>query len=93
MRIYWDIVKHPPIHWRRFNDEEVVFSELTGDTHLLSPLAVAILRDLNNASKTSADLLSSLSQQASDDLVQLEKAIGSGLISLYDMGLVTKVER
>jgi len=92
MQFVWKIIQNPPLHRRQFDGDDVVFNELTGDTHKLSPLASALLRALESSAKTSAELLPILLEESEDDPAALEQALSPALVSLFDLGLITREE-
>lgn len=72
------------------DDDVVAFSKRSGDTHLLSPLPLALLALLGKSPETSRSLLDKLTAE----LTQIEpdeafELIETTLIQLQDIGLVT----
>ena len=74
---------------REWDDEIVIYDSRGGDTHLLDPVASAVLASLQRSPQTSGQLVPMMTREfepAQDvDLVALTKA---ALVGLRNLGLV-----
>lgn len=77
------------LHWRRWDDEFVVFDVGSGQTHQLSPVTAATLMMLETASGDLAELSARVAGElliAQD--VQLTNAVSDALNGLQTVGLI-----
>lgn len=58
----WRITPGQALRFRQFDDEIVLFNDLSGDTHLLGDAAMHLLSVLQHGPATRAALLASLSE-------------------------------
>ncbi|MEH6433581.1 HPr-rel-A system PqqD family peptide chaperone [Massilia sp. DD77] len=63
----WRVVPGQKLAWREWDDEAVVFNDLSGATHMLSLVAVEVLDLLRAAPRGAADLAALLTDPASPD--------------------------
>jgi len=57
----WRVISETALGFRCWDDEFVVYNELSGDTHLLGPMAAQILLTLQQASSDVMTLAATLS--------------------------------
>lgn len=86
---------HDAIVWREWDGEFVVRNERTGSTHLLGPLAGAVLQVILGADRTlsSAEIISGLRDQAALDTADPETEIEAVLSEFQRLGLVDSERR
>lgn len=73
------------------DDDVVAFSRRSGDTHLLTPLPLALLTLLGQSPATSRDLLDKLAAElANIEPDEAFELIETTLIQLQDIGLVSR---
>ena len=89
----WCISPGPALAWRHWDGQSVVYHEPSGDTHALNPLGAAVLRELETAPGTTAELgaRAAASLGLAADELPLEEIAGllarlsaSGLIEPHD---------
>lgn len=85
----WQLSAMVSLHWRRWEDEFVVFDVGSGQTHQLSPVTAATLMMLEAASGN----LVELSARVASELViaedaQLANAVSDALDGLQAVGLI-----
>lgn len=79
--------------WREWEGELVVFNDLTGNTHLLNPLAGLVLRRLaeSGAARSVAELTDSIGQsEAIEPDSALIEAVEVVLVDLERFGLAAR---
>ena len=85
----WSLVRSGRFQIREWDNEIVVYDSRAGDTHLLDPLASAVLSLLQSSPQTSGTLVRMLIQELEsppdDDLRALTEA---ALVRLGNLGLV-----
>lgn len=90
----WSLSPQDQFRFRDWGDDDdtVVFSRRSGDTHLLTPLPLALLAILGQADASTGTLaaglgevLGGMSQEEAMELIE------TTLIQLKDMGLVSSV--
>jgi PqqD family protein of HPr-rel-A system len=88
--VKWRLVPADSLCWREWDGEIVVFNDLTGNTHLLNPLAGLVWTRLveSRAMFSAAELTESIGQsEAIEQDVALIEAIGEVLDDLERLGL------
>lgn len=85
----WQLSAMVSLHWRRWDDEFVVFDVGSGQTHQLSPLTAATLMMLEGAASDLAELSASVASELviAED-AQLASAISDALHDLQTVGLI-----
>jgi PqqD family protein of HPr-rel-A system len=63
----WRLVPGQSLNCREWDDEVVLFNDLSGATHLLSPVALSVLEMLGAAPAAEAALCAALERQADAD--------------------------
>lgn len=88
--VKWRLVPADSLCWREWDGEIIVFNDLTGNTHLLNPLAGLVLTRFveSRAMFSAADLTESIGQsEAVEQDVALIEAIGEVLDDLERLGI------
>lgn len=89
----WRLDRRAVLHWRRFEDEWVVFDSGSGDTHRLDIVSAAALMCLESEPNDLGGLLAVL---ASELDLPVEEGLSSKLESLLQqlsiLGLIERVE-
>ena len=57
----WSLVSNDSLHWESWGEQHAVYSNLSGETHLLPDLTWKILRELNGRANTAKGLAQALS--------------------------------
>lgn len=90
--ITWKVVEAADLRWRFWDDQFVVYSPASGDTHLLNPVAGEILRCLEQAPANLPELVRRVASRLKLDAnKQLLEQIGSFLGELENFGLIEAV--
>lgn len=76
--------------WEQFDDEYFVFNPASGHTHLLNALGATVLRLLEPAPLTEAELLECLHAEAGPDDGELAQALPMHLQQLAVIGLIER---
>lgn len=85
----WRVTPGQALRFRQFDDEFVVYNDLSGDTHLLGDSAAHLLSMLQQAPRTTACLLDSLAAAhgvARDD--SFDEEAGAVLTQLSSLFLI-----
>jgi len=89
----WAITRRSPLLWRSWDDDEyVVYSAASGDTHLINAVTAAVLHHLERSALELPDLIHTVAE-ALDTKVdeQFESYIARLLVYLDQIGLVESV--
>ena len=84
----WRLKSKGSLHFQVWDEEAVVYNELSGDTHLLGPVAAHILAELKTAPANEEQLLSSLPMSCPDEANELEQELGIILQNLHALALI-----
>lgn len=74
MATRWKAVTNPPLLWREWNGEFVVYNDVTGDTHQMDATSAAILRSLEDASADAEAIHAQVVAQAQHDGLDPDRA-------------------
>jgi PqqD family protein of HPr-rel-A system len=94
--VTWRSVSPDVICWREWDDEIVVFSNLTGNTHLLTPLVALTFRRLveSEIAQTLAELNEAIGESKAlgpeAESIESIEAIGAALADLERIGLAVR---
>jgi PqqD family protein of HPr-rel-A system len=89
----WQIVTAPPLLWRAWDDEIVVYNEASGETHRLDPLPAEAFEMLLEGPLTS-DALSERMAQALEvpKTAEFSESIAAILQLFHDHSLIEPVQ-
>lgn len=90
-RIKWQLPKSGAVHWRKWDNEAVVFDSRSGDTHLLGSLATEIIRHLEKISSTTAELTAALVHLARKPPSEFQVEIAEIVDDLSSLALIEPV--
>lgn len=76
----WRLAPGQLLQRRSWEDEHVVFNNLSGDTHLLDDAALALLLDLLDGPIDRAEFADSLPHEAEAISLLLSRLVGLGLV-------------
>ena len=89
----WRVASRAPLLWRHWDAEWVVFQPDSGDTHLVDPVAASVLRRLESAPASSADLTEELAHLPFPDPVGDHAETVTRLLRAFDgVGLIEPVD-
>jgi PqqD family protein of HPr-rel-A system len=90
----WKVNSEFPLHWRRWDDEFVVYNSGSGDTHLLDPVAAEALQNLEQESADLSELVvrvaASLEIEPDTDFAAYLEQL---LSDLYKLGLIERIQQ
>lgn len=81
----------PSLVWRCWDGQTLVFHPASGDTHLVEPLAAAVLQSLQEAPRDAEDLFRLAAAQAACDPRAAAEPCAALLVELEALGLVEPV--
>ncbi len=89
----WSASSLGTFHWQRWDDEEtVVFHTASGNTHVLNPLAVAVLKELEHSSLDFDEIVRRVTISLNDVQEEtLPERIGQLLEEFDHLGLIEPV--
>ena len=88
----WKVAEAADLRWRFWDDQFVVYSPASGDTHLLNPVAGETLRCLQQAPANLPELIRRVAPRLElDPNEQLLERLGSFLGELENFGLIEAV--
>lgn len=88
----WQAISSPVLHLRAWEDELVVYNSLSGDTHLLEPLAGLVFTQLRHAPSDETSLVESLCQaQRTEPDAELSLQVRQILADLHTLALIEEV--
>jgi len=89
----WAITKDAPLLWRSWDDDEyVVYSTASGDTHLINEVTAEVLRQLERSELEFSVLIRNVAETlGSEPDRRLETHVGRLLVYLDEIGLVESV--
>jgi PqqD family protein of HPr-rel-A system len=87
----WRTVSLADLHWRVWEEQYVVYNDLSGHTHLLDPMAALILREIDEYCETAelVERLAALLEVKVDD--DLRGSIERTLAELDKLYLIERV--
>lgn len=88
VRMTWRLKSEGGLHFQSWDEEVVVYNDLSGDTHLLGPVAAQILVELNTAPADKERLLSSLFMSCMSEVDGLEQELDIILQNLHALALI-----
>jgi PqqD family protein of HPr-rel-A system len=87
--VVWQLTPIVSLHWRRWDDEFVVFDVGSGQTHQLPPITAATLMLLELTSANLVELTSRVSSELSiDSDEQLVDGVREAVLGLESVGLI-----
>lgn len=90
----WHVSKQAQLTIEEWDDSAVVYSSLSGETHLLNSLACEILKLLQVESGTIATLIGKVCVIFEvEDKVDLEQQIGKLIGDFENLGLIESIQR
>ncbi len=86
----WGISREAPLLWRSWDDDEyVVYSSASGDTHLINEVTAEVLRQLERSELAFSDLVHNVAQTlGTEPDEQIETHVARLLVYLDQIGLV-----
>ena len=93
--VEWQLNPACDLHWRRWNDSNLVFNAGSGQTHILNELAASVLKRLESNSAKLEELvqLASVGEYLDWDTEDLEHSIAELVLDLVELGLVESCEK
>ncbi|HID49119.1 MAG TPA: HPr-rel-A system PqqD family peptide chaperone [Chromatiales bacterium] len=90
----WRATQGFDLHWKSWDDEHVVYSDGSGDTHLLNDFGAFVLKALIKNERTLEDLVKyaaeSFKQYTMDDL---RDQVSDLLLELDRLGVIERIHR
>ena len=84
----------PPLSWRAWDHEIVVYNDVSGDTHLLDPLASEAFEALCEAPASLTELTDRVASSVGvDRTAELDDAVASIIRRFRSFGLIEPVQR
>ena len=86
----WGISREAPLLWRSWDDDEyVVYSSVSGDTHLINEVTAEVLRQLERSELAFSDLAHNVAKTlGAEPDEQIETHVARLLVYLDQIGLV-----
>lgn len=87
--IRWSLLPGPPLLWRCWDDEWVLYHPASGDTHRLPAVSARVLQRLEAGPATAAEVVADLAGEVEDtERPQLASFVDSALEAFARLGLV-----
>lgn len=84
----WRLIPGQLLHYRRWDDDAVLYNDLSGATHLVGPAALCLLEALRPGPAADAALSAALLEEFEIDASSLPKVLPSLLDSLARLDLI-----
>ncbi len=88
----WSVIPGQALRHRSWDDDVVVYNNLTGDTHLVSADAMAILQLLQQAARSAPALLAALQEGEADMGEALAQILADMLRELELLSLIEQTQ-
>lgn len=84
----WFVPAKQTLQYRRWDDEYVLYNDLSGNTHLLGETAIVILQALKRQAATRDTLVAVLMQEFEADTADIEAEIDEMLPRMQRLALI-----
>lgn len=84
----WQVVAPFGLHWLTTEGEAIVYCDGSGDTHLLGAFAAEILRRIEDAPVSAAELAGEAVASTGEPEIQVRSAVAEALREFHRLGLI-----